>query len=83
MTDRYVEQVTEASRLRAHDLILLALQDRDDEAEVLISTVPENELRALLVGCLAHAAVAYKKTVGPEVAIAFLDRTSKRRSKRA
>lgn len=42
----YIERVTEASKLRAHDPILLALQDRDDEAEVLISTVPENELRA-------------------------------------
>jgi len=57
---------------RAGELIRLALENKHAEAHVLLETVPEADLRLLVLGAVSHAATAYRETVGETFGISLL-----------
>jgi hypothetical protein len=69
-----VEQASETAGVRAAELIRLILQNKHDEAEALLGTVPTNELYALTSTAIVHAAHAYREGMGVLPALLHLHR---------
>jgi hypothetical protein len=66
-TDTTEEDLGSASRLRANELIDMMLCDKADEADVMLSTVPDERIRALVVALVPYAAEALRNAYGVPV----------------